>query len=125
MTNPTLTEKDVAEIASKLTSGHRAALKCPPSWGLPVGHNQWFDLEYHKDADEDSFLCSGPDMEAIIRLELVAVGDREDEAGEHLIDEDRDVEARWKLDLSPLGLAVRNHLISTPNMPKGDRADGQ
>ncbi len=26
----------------------------------------------------------------------------------------------WDAELTPLGLAVRNHLISTPDMPKGD-----
>lgn len=101
---------DAAAVAATLTKAQREALTCPPSWGLPAGHNQWFDLAYYTPGEDERFICNGEDMDAVIRLGLVVVGDRDDEGGEHLFDGDRDVEARYKLDLTPLGRAVRHHL---------------
>ena len=113
MTPPTNTEgavTDVAAIARGLSDLQRKALGCPPAWGLPLGHNQWFDLSYFTSSEPERFICNGEDMEHCIRIGLISVGDREDDAGEHLVDDDCDVEARWRLHHTDLGLAVRNHL---------------
>lgn len=112
--------QDVETIAAGLTKAQRRALSCPPCWGLPAGHNQWFDLAYFRADDDEQEICNGEDMDALIRLNLAVVGDRDDEGGEHLTDEDRDVEARWKIDLTPFGLAVRAHLLSATTTDEGE-----
>ena len=111
MTSPSRSKgEDVASIAAGLTAMQRKALSCLPVWGLPLGHNQWFDLSYFTAAEPERLICNGEDMEHCLRLGLADVGEREDEAGEHLVEDDRDVEARWRLHITGLGVAVHRHL---------------
>ncbi|HEX8413755.1 MAG TPA: hypothetical protein VF637_07695 [Sphingomicrobium sp.] len=101
MTNPTLTEKDVAEIASSLTKAQKVvAMRCgdvidsfpcclcgakgPSDCGVSIGNRR---------AAADA-------------INACATLDTATTRGRHGYDN------------------LRNHLISTPNMPKGDRADG-
>lgn len=103
-------EAEVARITQGLTEAQRAALSCPPCWGLPEGHNQWFDLSYHRSEDDEEPICHGEDMDAIMRSGLVVADDPDETAGAHLTDDERDVGAYWRINITPLGLAVRKHL---------------
>jgi hypothetical protein len=97
----------VERVAKGLTKAQRSALRVPPAWGLPPGHNQWFDLTYHEVGDPEAEICDGEDVDAVVRLGLIVVGEKASEGGVHLVDEERDVEPRWPLNLTPLGQAVQ------------------
>ena len=103
-------EAEIARIAAGLTKAQQAALTWPPCWGLTAGHNQWFDLSYYRSEDDDELICHGEDMDAIMRLDLVVAADADEAKGVHLIDDERDVGAYWRLDVTPLGEQVRAHL---------------
>jgi hypothetical protein len=99
MTNPTLTEKDVAEIAekiaAKLSIGQREAL-------LAIRPG-----EERRAIDFKGSVARGLQWHRRSRPALLAV-----------VITGRGTVAWYRH--TPAGLAVRNHLISTPNMPKGD-----
>ena len=79
MTNPSHTEKDVAEIARNLTQAQRDALMAN----------------------------SVADRRGLVGLKLVHWKQRPGQRVKSLMP-------------TSLGYAVRNHLISTPDMPKGE-----
>lgn len=100
MTNPTLTEKDVAEIASGLTKAQRDVVDTL-SW------LDWFAA--------DDLGLGRPSTVGATCNSLVARGLLDRRSDSH-------VWGRSNYRATDLGARVRNHLISTPNMPKGDRA---
>lgn len=105
---------DIERIARGLTKPQRAAVILLPCWGLPAGHNQWPDVQYVNEANQEA-VCTGEDMNDILRRELAHAGERDAEGGVHLIDNERECEARWPLDLTPLGLRVRAYLQENPD----------
>ena len=96
---------DVAKIAAGLTKAQVSGLTMLPAWGFPAGHNAWPEMFYDGDGDTD---CEGEDMDLLLRAELVSA-EVENDAPPPVVCFDM-ADARWTLRLTPLGLAVRQHL---------------
>lgn len=105
---------EAAQIVGRLTDGQKRALDVPPAFGFIAGSNRWYDVTYHEPGDEDAEICDGEHVDAAIRMGLISVGDYDESHGVHLIDDEREVEARCDLALTPLGLAVKALLMQKP-----------